>query len=338
VYHYSLKPVPVGVGAGSDVRTAGFPSPKSKRGYRPEQPAIPSWKGVHLRIGELHRQGGLVVSFELFPPKTPDQTAKLFEEGIPGLLELSPAFLTCTYGAGGSTKDQTLEIVTRIRREFEVEAVSHLTCVGASREEIGQFLAQARSGGISNIVALRGDPPRGDETFKPHPDGFKYAHELVSFIKQTGDFDVAVAGYPEGHPECPDRHLDWQRLAAKVAAGADLVITQLFYNLADYFEFEDYLRGRLKVSVPIVAGILPILSKQQIERFCGLCGAQIPPDVQAKLDQYADDPASCRAYGIELATRMCEKLIARGVSGLHFYTLNRTASTAAVMKNLGLVK
>jgi methylenetetrahydrofolate reductase (NADPH) len=162
--------------------------------------------------------------------------------------------------------------------------------------------------------------------------------ELVSYIKGLGDFDVAVAGYPEGHPECRDKHLDWQRLATKVEAGADLIITQLFYDLNNYFEFEDYLRGKLNVTVPIVAGILPILSKQQIEKFCGLCEARIPPHVQRELDKYADDPASCREYGIELATKMCEDLITRGVSGLHFYTLNRSGSTEAVMRNLKLVQ
>lgn len=305
--------------------------------FEPE-PTHSLGKVIALRIGELHRRSGLAVSFELFPPKTPDAQARLFEENIPDLLKLSPAFLTCTYGAGGSTRGQTLEIVTRIKREFEIEAASHLTCVGSSRSELAEFLEQARAGGINNIVALRGDPPRGDESFKPHPDGFKYAADLVAFIKEKGGFDLAVAGYPEGHPECLDKRVDWQRLADKVSAGADLIITQLFYDIHDYFEFQDYLRGKLNVKVPIVAGILPILSKQQIEKFCGLCGAKIPADVQARLDAYADDPASCRQYGIELATRMCEELIDAGVSGLHFYTLNRPGSTAAVMRNLKLVK
>ena len=151
-----------------------------------------------------------------------------------------------------------------------------------------------------------------------------------------GCFDIAVAGYPEGHPECPDRLLDWQRLADKVAAGADVIITQLFYNNADFFEFRDHLH-KLGVKVPIVAGILPILSKQQIEKFCGLCGAKLPADVRAQLDRYADDPAACRQYGVDLATRMCEELIRENVAGLHFYTLNRVNSTAEVMRNLGLV-
>ncbi|MBI4581159.1 MAG: methylenetetrahydrofolate reductase [NAD(P)H] [Planctomycetes bacterium] len=289
-----------------------------------------------MRIGDLHRQQRLVVSFELFPPKTPEAEVKLLEEAIPGLLALKPAFMTCTYGAGGSTRTQTLEIVSRIRREFEIEAVSHLTCVGSSREDLARYLEAARAADINNIVALRGDPPRGDETFRPHPDGFKYADELVAFVKAAGGFDVAVAGYPEGHPECPDKHLDWRRCADKVAAGADVVITQLFYDNADFFGFRDHLRDKLHVTVPIVAGILPILSKQQIERFCGLCGSKIPPEVQVQLDKHADDHAACRRYGVELATRMCEDLIRNGVAGLHFYTLNRVASTAEVMRNLGL--
>ncbi len=287
-----------------------------------------------MRIGQLHRRP--VVSFELFPPKTPDAEVKLFEETIPDLLTLEPAFFTCTYGAGGSTRDKTLEIVKRVKQEFDIDAASHLTCVGSSREELGRYLDEARKAGIVNIVALRGDPPKGDTEFRPPADGFAHASDLVAFIKQRGRFDVAVAGYPEGHPEAPDKYADWQRLADKVEAGADVIITQLFYNLYEFYEFEDYVRGKLKIKTPIVAGILPILSKQQIERFCSMCGAKIPPPVQAQLHKYSDDPASCRQYGVELATQMCEALIWRGVAGLHFYTLNRFNSTAEVMRHLGL--
>jgi methylenetetrahydrofolate reductase (NADPH) len=289
-----------------------------------------------LRISELHRRHPLVVSLELFPPKTPDAETRLFSETLPELLTLSPAFVTCTYGAGGSTRSQTLAIVERVRREFEIEAVSHLTCVGASRLDIAAYLDAASRANIANIVALRGDPPQGDPHFRPHPDGFKYAVELVAHIKADGRFDIAVAGYPEGHPECSDRRLDWQRLAEKVAAGADVIITQLFYDNRDFFTFRDYLHDKMGVRAPIVAGILPILSKQQIEKFTGLCGAVLPPDVRQQLDRYADDHAACRAYGVELATRMCDELIREGVAGLHFYTLNRVPSTAEVLRNLGL--
>jgi len=289
-----------------------------------------------VQISRLHELHDLVISFELFPPKTPEAEARLFDQAIPRMLELEPAFLTCTYGAGGSTHDKTLEIVTRVKNEVRIEAASHLTCVGASRADIASYIEQARENGITNIVALRGDPPGGDGSFEPHPDGFAFAAELVAFIKQLGNFDVAVAGYPQGHPECPDKHLDWQRCADKVEAGADAIITQLFYDNADFFAFEDYLKNRLGVTVPIVPGVLPILSTRQITRFCGLCGATLPPHVDARLQELADDNDACRQYGIDLATQMCDELIRHGVPGLHFYTLNRAAATGQIMSHLGL--
>lgn len=289
-----------------------------------------------MQLSQLHRANKLVVSFELFPPKTPEGEVRLFERAISEMLQLSPAFLTCTYGAGGSTREKTLEIVSRINRDFPINAVSHLTCVGRSRSDIALYLDQLQAAGINNIIALRGDAPRGDASFSPPPDGYKFARDLVAFVKDRGGFDVAVAGYPEGHPECPDKHLDWQRLRDKVTAGADVIITQLFYDNRDFFEFRDYLRERLGVKVPIVPGVLPILSTAQIKRFCGLCGAKLPPAVLDKLDSYADDDAAAHQYGIDLATSMCDELIRNGVDGIHFYTLNRSESTGAVMRNLGL--
>ncbi len=290
-----------------------------------------------LRITELHRRQKLVVSFELFPPKTPELETQLFEQSVPELMKLGPAFMTCTYGAGGSTHEQTLGIVGKLRRGFGLEAASHLTCVGASRQEISEYLDRAAELGVSNIVALRGDAPKGDTSFRPHPEGFKLARELVEYIRSRSQFDIAVAGYPEGHPECSDKRLDWQRLAEKVESGADAIITQLFYDTHDYFEMREYLRNRMGVKVPIVAGVLPIMSKQQIERFCGMCGAKLPPEVHRELERYAEDHAACRQYGVELATRMCRELIEAGVDGIHFYTLNRVRSTAEVLANLGLL-
>jgi len=291
-----------------------------------------------LQLSELHRTKEPTISFELFPPKTPEAQVQLFDQTIPELLQLSPAFVTCTYGAGGSTRDQTLEVVSRIKNQFGTEAASHLTCVGASREEIAAYLEQARHEGITNLIALRGDPPQGDTVFKPHPDGFQHANELVAFIRSLGGFSVAVAGYPEGHPECPDKYLDWQRCRDKVEAGADVVITQLFYDNNDFFAFDDYLRNKLGVTVPIVPGVFPILSAKQIRHFCSLCGARLPDRVQARLEQYADDSVACRQYGVELATEMCDALLRCGVPGLHFYTLNRARATAEVMTNLGLAR
>jgi methylenetetrahydrofolate reductase (NADPH) len=289
-----------------------------------------------LHFFQIHRSNRLVISFELFPPKTAEGEARLFERAIPEMLELRPAFLTCTYGAGGSTREKTMEILSRIRRDFPIDAASHLTCMGGSREEIRRYLEVAWGNGIHNIVALRGDPPQGDSEFQPPPGGFRFARDLVAYIKEIGGFGLAVAGYPEGHPECPDKRLDWQRLADKVKAGADVIITQLFYDNRCFFEFRDYLRGKLGVKAPIVAGVLPILSTQQIKRFCGLCGAQLPPAVLDRLEACAHDDGAARQYGIELATQMCDELIREGVDGIHFYTLNRSESTGAVLRNLGM--
>ncbi len=289
-----------------------------------------------MRIADIHRRRACVISFELFPPKTPEAEQKLFERTVPELLQLRPDFLTCTYGAGGGTRESTLTIVSRIIRDFSIPAASHLTCVGASRDEIARYLDQALLNGIDNIIALRGDPPKGDATFRPHPDGYRYACELVRYVKSRGRFSVGVAGYPEGHPESSDKHADWRHCAEKVEAGADLIITQLFYDNNDFLAFEDYLRNRLGVKVPIVPGVLPILSTTQIKRFCGLCGAKLPAAVMSRLEQYADDPASCHKYGIELATQMCDELIRHGVPGIHFYVLNRSDSISEIMGNLRL--
>lgn len=289
-----------------------------------------------MRIRDIYLADTPAVSFELYPPKSDEAEQRLFLEDIPQLLALSPAFMTCTYGAGGSTRDKTLDVVRRIKQEHNKDTACHLTCVGSSKADIAAYLDRAAAAGIEHVVALRGDPPRGDHTFQPHPDGFRFAVELVRFIRQRGGFDIAVAGYPESHPECPDKHLDWQRCRDKVEAGADAVVTQLFYDNEHFLEFEDYLRNRLGVQVPIIPGILPILNAGQIRRFCDMCGATLPPDVQASLERYADDPESCRQYGIDLATRMCEALIAHGVPGLHFYVLNRVDSVTRIMRNLNL--
>lgn len=285
---------------------------------------------------QLHKHKPLVISFELFPPKTAEAEARLFEQTIPEMLELEPGFLTCTYGAGGSTREETMRIVTRIRQQFGIEIASHLTCIGASRESIAAYLARMRENDINNVLALRGDPPLNDPDYRPAREGFRLAINLVRYIKGVGGFDIFVAGYPEGHPECPDKYLDWRRCAEKVEAGADGIITQLFYDNNDFFEFDDYLRNKLGVTVPIVPGILPILSTSQIRRFCGLCGAKLPPHVSAQLDKLANDNEACRRYGVDLATQMLDELIRHGIPGIHFYTLNRAASTRAVMQNLGL--
>src|SRR5262249_38387080 len=206
------------------------------------------------------------ISFEFFPPKSDEAEATLFEHTVPKLKELGPSFISVTYGAGGGTRDRSMRIVHRLRREFAIESVAHLTCVGSSKEALNHFLKEADELGIENILALRGDPPKGQTEFRPVPDGFSYAVDLIRHVKNWNRFSIGAAAYPEGHIECPDKVLDWDRTAAKVEAGAEYLLTQLFYNVDDFLEFEEYLRNRRGVAVPIVPGVLPFLNTEQIKR------------------------------------------------------------------------
>ena len=277
-----------------------------------------------------------VVSFEFFPTKTDEGERALLEKTIPALGQLNPDFCSVTYGAGGGTRAKTLAIVDRIQREQRLTTMAHLTCVNATRDDTLSVLRQAEALGIKNILALRGDPPSGDSTFTKTDGGFEYSYELVRFVREVGDFSIGVAGFPEGHVACKEgKHVDWQRLKSKIDHGADFVITQLFFNNDDYFEFRDYLTG-LGVTVPIVPGILPILSTAQIKRFVALCGAELPRPLIEELEKRRDDDEAVIRFGIEYATEQCEALLSAGAPGLHFYTLNKARSTTEVVKNLGL--
>jgi methylenetetrahydrofolate reductase (NADPH) len=279
-----------------------------------------------------------VISFEFFPTKTPEGERTLLERTIPALGELRPDFCSVTYGAGGSTREKTLTIVDRIQRDHQLTAMAHMTCVNATREETLNVLTQARTLGITNILALRGDPPVGVGEFQKTEGGFEYSYELVRFIKELGGFSIGVAGFPEGHIACREgKHADWQYLKHKIDQGADFVITQLFFSNRDYFEFREYL-ARLGVRVPLVPGIIPILSATQIKRFVALCGADLPGELVSELDRRGDTDEAVAEYGIEYATRQCEELLREGVPGLHFYTLNKAKSTTAILKNLGLLE
>ncbi|HLH25650.1 MAG TPA: methylenetetrahydrofolate reductase [NAD(P)H] [Chloroflexota bacterium] len=294
-----------------------------------------------MRIAEIYAanqaRGRPTISFEFFPPRTPEAEAALFAQALPRLRALGPDFISVTYGAGGSTRDKTLGIVGRAKHEFGLEAMAHLTCVGASYAQLRGVLDEARALGVENVLALRGDPPAGEGEFRPAPDGPAYAHELVRLVRSYGCFSVGVAGFPEGHVQCGgDRHADWAYLAAKIAAGGEFVLTQLFYDNADYFAFVDHLQQRLGVRVPLVPGILPILSTAQIKRFTALCGARLPAPLLARLEALADDDEAVTQLGIEVATAQCRELLARGAPGLHFYTLNRARSVTAILQNLGL--
>jgi methylenetetrahydrofolate reductase (NADPH) len=277
-----------------------------------------------------------VVSFEFFPPKTDDGNRNLLEKQIPALLEARPDFCSVTYGAGGSTRDKTLKIVDCIQRQHNLTALAHLTCVNHTREEVREVLEKIRALGCKNILALRGDAPGGGE-FQKTPGGFEFASQLVQFIHGQKDFSIGVAGFPEGHVANKTGKIDdWKHLKEKVDAGADFVLTQLFFDNADFFEFRDFVAGRLGVSVPIVPGIVSILSAAQITRFTQLCGSKIPPPLRKKLDELTGNDEAAAEFGIEYATRQCEELLRAGVPGLHFYTLNKARSTVQILKNLGL--
>jgi methylenetetrahydrofolate reductase (NADPH) len=288
-----------------------------------------------VRIPELYARAEPTISFELYPPKTDAAEGVLFNETLPALKRLGPSFISVTYGAGGSTRTRTLAIAARIRAVLGIESMAHLTCVGSTREDLAAVLDEARALGIENVLALRGDPPKGEAEFRPVPGGFRHAVELVRFVRDRGGFSVGAAGYPEGHVECPDRRLDWDRTAAKVEHGAQFLITQLFYETHDFFEFSHYLRHRRGVTVPIVPGVLPFLSAEQVRRFTALCGAKLPPDLRRRLDAYQDDEA-VRRLGVEVCTDLCRRLLDHGVPGLHLYCLNRAASCSEILHNLGL--
>lgn len=277
-----------------------------------------------------------VVSFEFFPFKTEQGEATFFEKTLPALKELGPDYCSVTYGAGGSTRDMTLDIVERIQRDFEIPAMAHLTCVCSTREEIGKVLEDARRRGIRNILALRGDPPGGGE-WTMTEGGFKYSYQLIEYIKTFNAFSIGCAGFPEGHIACKEgKQVDWEHLKRKIDCGAEFVLTQLFFDNEDFFEFQDHMTKKLGATVPLIPGIIPIQSAGQIKRFTALCGSRLPEPLAAKLDSFGEDDAAVTAYGVEYATEQCRGLLERGVPGLHFYTLNKAGSTSQIVKNLGL--
>lgn len=285
-----------------------------------------------MRIIECFGTGRPVFSFEFFPPKTDEGVQNLFRTAGQ-LAALNPSFFSVTYGAGGSTRDLTVDLVARIKREVEVEAMAHLTCVGQSASEIASVLDQLQAQGIANVLPLRGDPPRGETEFVRPEGGFGYAQELIRFIRPRYDFGLAGACYPEGHLECPDKEEDLRHLQEKVAAGVDFLITQLFFDPADYFAFVERAR-QAGISVPIVPGVMPVGNVSQIERFAAMCGASIPAALHARLEAVRDDEEAVVATGIEWASDQCQTLLAGGAPGIHLYTLNRSVAARAIHENL----
>jgi methylenetetrahydrofolate reductase (NADPH) len=283
------------------------------------------------------REGRPCLSFEFFPPKTEEGERNLLEKTVPALLQIRPDYCSVTYGAGGSTRDKTLGIVERIQNQHRLVAMAHLTCVNSTRDQLQAVLEDAKGRSIRNILALRGDPPAGSAEWQKVDGGFEYSWELVRFIREMGGFCIGVAGFPEGHIACKEgREVDWERLKHKVDQGADFVITQLFFDNADFFAFQDHLRNRLGSHVTLVPGILPVLSGSQLQKFTALCGARIPAPMLARLQEIGADDEAAIAFGIEYAARQCRELLDRGVNNLHFYCLNKSRSTVEVVQRLGL--
>ncbi len=286
---------------------------------------------MHIR-DVIHRNGP-VFSFEFFPPKTEQGERNLYRT-VEQLRELRPTFVSVTYGAGGSTRDRTVELVRRIKHDIGIEAMAHLTCVGADRDEIEAVLQRLSANRIENVLALRGDPPSDQTTFVPTPNGFGFAAELVRFIRARGfPFSLGGACYPEGHVECRDLGRDLLHLKEKIDAGLDFVITQLFFDNADYFSFVARARAA-GVGVPIIPGIMPITNLAQIERFTSMCGARIPLALKARLEAVRDNDEAVRAIGIDHATQQCRDLLVGGAPGVHFYTLNQSPATRAIFERL----
>jgi methylenetetrahydrofolate reductase (NADPH) len=287
-----------------------------------------------MKLRDIYAGPGLKLSFEFFPPKTEQGIETLFRE-LAVLRGFGPSFCSVTYGAGGSTRDTTVDVVDTIRREHGVEMMCHLTVVGQSKDEVRNVLTDLERRGIENLIALRGDPPRGVLEWVPHPDGFEFSIDLVREARARERFSIAVAGFPETHPQAESPEADLRYLKEKVDAGGEVIITQLFFDNEDFYRYVERVRA-IGVDVPVVPGVLPILSTAQAIRFTSLCGSKIPPRLQALLEQVADDDEAALQLGIDYASEQCEGLLAFGVPGIHFYSLNRSHSVGAILNNLGL--
>jgi methylenetetrahydrofolate reductase (NADPH) len=285
-----------------------------------------------MRIAELLDRPRPVFSFEFFPPKTAEGQQTL-ERTLEVMREDAPDYVSMTYGAGGTTRSTTVELTRWIKQDLGIEAMAHLSCVGEPASRLVEILSEIEAAGVDNVLALRGDPPRGQTEWRAHPGGLRYSVELIRLIRERFDFCVGAACFPEIHPDAPDRQSDLSYAVAKQEAGAGFLITQLFFDNELYFEFVEEARAA-GVTVPIVPGIMPITNLGQIKRFTEMCGATIPEELERELTGRADDPEAVTELGVAYATLQCSDLLARGAPGVHFYTLNRSPATRAILAAL----
>jgi methylenetetrahydrofolate reductase (NADPH) len=290
-----------------------------------------------MRIDEiLASSSEPVFSFEFFPPKS-EEGERMLQDTLRTLCELDPAFVSVTYGAGGATRDRTVEITKWIKRELGIEAMAHLSCVGATREQLAEILDEIAAAGIDNVLALRGDPPRGETEWRPTPGGLRYSTELAEMISEGYGFCIGAACFPEVHPEAASPESDLRFLGEKVRAGARFLITQLFFDNSLYFDFVASARAA-GIEQPIIPGIIPVTNVEQIKRFTTMCGASIPPRLLEQLELRGDDPEAVIQLGVAYATLQCADLLRRGAPGIHFYTLNRSPATRAIVAALRLLR
>lgn len=285
-----------------------------------------------MRIRELLSCGRPSISFEFFPPKDEAGFAAL-RRSLAQLRELHPTYVSVTYGAGGSTRDRTIELVTQIKHIYGIEAMAHLTCVGAARDELRAVMQRLSDSGVENVLALRGDPPIGDATFHAHPEGFSHASELAAFARQNFRFCLGGACYPEKHLESADADTDMYFTKLKIDTGVEFLVTQLFFDNQKYFDFVARARGA-GIGVPIIPGIMPITNVKQVERFTRMCGASLPQPLLGELQRLQDDPNAVLALGVAHATAQCVELLQRGAPGIHFYTLNRSPASREIHRSL----
>ncbi|MCC9657474.1 methylenetetrahydrofolate reductase [NAD(P)H] [Rhodopirellula halodulae] len=285
-----------------------------------------------MTLASLYQSNECAVSFELFPPKTPEGV-DLLCKNVERLMQFGPKYFTCTYGAGGSSRGTTLEVLKKVKEITRLPVASHLTCVGSTVEDLTGYLQQAKEQGVDYIVALRGDPPKGTDQFEKTEGGLKYANELVELIREKfGDLGIAVAGYPETHQEAVDFDTDLANLKRKVDAGADIVITQLFYDNTDFYRFRDACDA-IGINVPIVPGVLPVTNFKQAQRIASMCKASIPDALQSAMTEN-DDPQHQFRVGVDHAREQTIDLLKNGVPGIHYYVLNKSEAAAELLDGL----